>query len=438
MDQTNHEPKDRAPEPLEVGDAATTDDLSKDELQLLEYPISLIAERAPKRKKCPQCGATYANRKALKECPACSVPLALVDLKTIEWTSWTTIDGQRVPQRWLVTGSDQHGLPTGPDNDILVALIESARRAGFKDKHISLRNAYTLLKSVMHTGGTQYERFIRAIPRWATLSFHTEYTLRDPKNREHLERKRGFTLFQEYDVISKEQRTKDTTPTGKRDPIVFGYVTMSDRFYEMLRLGPLKDLDLRFYRALPNPVAKKLYRYLDKKRWYGGYFAIDAKKLLAKLGFEPTAITSYPPNKVRNLLSAALDDLVARGFLTRYDFRKTPTGQKLSVYFAEPGTGPDHPTNPFGLTDEQTAYAQVLAQDIAEVCGSADRNAGFYFKTAAEAVKESRVELVRRALSETRAADVPLGTVQNRSAYFTETYKALRAQLTLPFNKVTS
>jgi len=430
------EDEDTEPETIANGD------MGKDEMTLVEYPISLIAERVPKRKQCNRCKASYPNTRKLKICPSCEKEgteehLALVDLKKIEWTDWKTIDGVKVQQRVVVSGSEEHGLPTGPDNDILIAILEAGRQAGFKGRSISLHNAYAILKRVTHTGGSNYERFIRAIGRWATLSVHTEHTLFD-KQKQRYERRTGFNLVDSYDIITKEQRADPTKPTGKRDAIVYGHITLTERFARMVTEN-VKDLDLKFYRALasaPSPtVTKKLYRYLDKHRWYGGYFAMDAKKLCRKLGFDLEALETYRPAKIRGMLTPALAALKERNFLREHAFRRTTKGQKLVVYFVVAGVGAKD-RRPFGLDEEQLAYAQLLAEDIADVCEQREKNKGFYFKTAGEAIRDGNEHtLVRMCLSETKAAKLEGRIEASASQYFSSCLSEKKRQFNLPFSK---
>ncbi|MFH0924474.1 MAG: hypothetical protein V1872_02390, partial [bacterium] len=61
------------------------DRVSKDEMNLAEYPITFLSRRAPK------------------------------GVKTIEYTNWVTIEGKKKPLKWIVTGSDKYGLPVGGD-----------------------------------------------------------------------------------------------------------------------------------------------------------------------------------------------------------------------------------------------------------------------------------------------------------------------------------
>src|SRR3989304_8535655 len=90
------------------------DIITTEEMNLVEYPISLIAERAPQ------------------------------GVKTIKYEDWVSIDGKRKKLQWIVTGSDEFGLPTGQDQDFFIAIMEVWRGDKKKD------HAFLIL-SIYHT-----------------------------------------------------------------------------------------------------------------------------------------------------------------------------------------------------------------------------------------------------------------------------------------------
>src|SRR3954451_25216901 len=85
-------------EPLQNRDLARRN--GRDEMNLAEFPITLLADRAPK------------------------------DQKTLVFR-----DGE---QTLTVTGSDAYGLPTAADADVIVALIQLTKQANnFTDPTVS-------------------------------------------------------------------------------------------------------------------------------------------------------------------------------------------------------------------------------------------------------------------------------------------------------------
>jgi hypothetical protein len=68
------------------------------------------------------------------------------------------------------------------------------------------------------------------------------------------------------------------------------------------------------------------------------------------------------------------------------------------------------------------------------VLGSPKQNGGFYRVLSLDAFRQDYEDIVREALSLTRAGDVPRGTIGNRSGYFTKILRAKAAdrRLSLP------
>src|SRR5436189_438455 len=88
--------EEKPPETIEDPREALRPAGGRDELNLAEFPITLLSDRVPK------------------------------GCKTLEFEieSRDRQSGQLVPRKLKVTGSDAYGLPTALDDEILVALIQ--------------------------------------------------------------------------------------------------------------------------------------------------------------------------------------------------------------------------------------------------------------------------------------------------------------------------
>jgi hypothetical protein len=372
------------------------DEIVKDEMNLAEFPIALVSHRVP----------MITKPDGTKE-----------PIKTIEWNGWATVNGKRVPKKWMITGSDAYGLPTAVDDDAFMAILAAGSRSGFKSRDISLPSIYSLLKTLTSSdGGNHYNRFKQSLLRLHGLNIYTEYAYKD-KDGDYV-KTNGFHIIEDFQIAERYR------PGDKRRkvPAVFGHIKLSDTVYGWIKNGNLKDLNYTTYQKLPTQLSRRLYRYYDKQRFWGESCIRNVFNLCLKLGFAHSSIEKYSPQKFKDLLTSPLDELVLMGFLTGYEWQRNKQRElMLVVVFAEPGSG-----TPYGLNAEQRAHADILAQDITALCGQAEKNKGFYFKTAALAVKGSYIETVKLALSETQNADVPRGTVVTRSKYFGQRLKALR------------
>jgi hypothetical protein len=73
-----------------------------------------------------------------------------------------------------------------------------------------------------------------------------------------------------------------------------------------------------FYYSLDLPLARRLFRFLDKTMNFKPYnpYAIDVFDLANKLGLAPCQY----PSQLKRPLSVAADELVERGYLANYEF----------------------------------------------------------------------------------------------------------------------
>src|SRR4051812_46723148 len=101
MNTTIPVPRHRLP-PLDLGDA-------RDEMNLAEFPITLLTEHGPRR------------------------------LKTLEHED-TICDprtGQFITRKQTVTGSDKYGLPSAKDEDVILGLLLLTKQANnFTDRTV--------------------------------------------------------------------------------------------------------------------------------------------------------------------------------------------------------------------------------------------------------------------------------------------------------------
>jgi hypothetical protein len=148
--------------------------------------------------------------------------------------------------------------------------------------------------------------------------------------------------------------------------------------------------------------------------------------------------TTTQPDSIGDLLrtSAALSPRAQAAYEAYKRVRATRGGDA-----APPATS--HPLKraaAAGLTDEQVGFARVLEEDMIETLGRPHQNLGYYRVLSLDAFRQGYDDAIRQSLSATRAADVPRGTVANRSAYFTKILRAeaVHRRLTLPIKDATT
>jgi len=364
-------------------ESSLEDQISKDEMNLAEYPITLLSRRAPK------------------------------GIKTIEYTDWVTIEGQKKPLKWIVTGSDKFGLPLGGDQDVYIGIMEVWRECGFKDTVIPIGSIYRMLKKMgLPDDKRNYDRFKSAIDRLTTMSIISENAFWDKEGQCYLSR-RGFHIFDEYQFIEKYRKNEKTVP------IPFGYIRASEFFYQSVKNGYLKDIDLKFYLSLPTPLTKRLYRYLDKKRYRREAFTMQLFKFAKKIGLMAGSLEKYYPSQLKQVLNPAFNDLQDKGFLKNYTYQKTSDGksEKILFVFNQLPQVAYH-------TEDEDHWTKPLIEDILSVTG-ADHSKAWYTKAIRILGPEGSRSFIYLALSLTRDASHQGGIKTTKDQYFISTLKRI-------------
>ena len=118
--------------------------ISKEEMNIAEYPITLLSGTVPK------------------------------GIKKIEYTDWITSGGKQKRLRWVVSGSEDHGLPIGGDQDIYVAIMETWREQGLP----ILMNPVTHSEGIRPAVPIHCGHPVGAKRRWGFLIFYRSLSFR--------------------------------------------------------------------------------------------------------------------------------------------------------------------------------------------------------------------------------------------------------------------
>jgi hypothetical protein len=280
----------------------------REEMNLIEFPIGLLADRVPIN---PETGLEH---------------------NTISFERTVFEDGVAREQRWVVVGQHEYGgLPRGSDLDVFASLMTRWSKANFEGRLISLGSSYRVLLETLgrRPNGEEYARFKKSINRLYGVSFDTYHAIYDPVA------KRRLPDFSFRFLSSKN--LKD--PDGVHD--MRGFVRVTDDFAALMALGYLKFTDTDRLWRLPTTYARRLFQYLDKHRAralreQGGRFEINGYLLLKKLGTLDQTLRCYKPWKIRDVMGTHLDAIKADGYPFEYAWKKDggPGAIMLSVTYA--------------------------------------------------------------------------------------------------------
>lgn len=265
---------------LDLGDG-------RDELNLAEFPLSLISKKATEDEK----------------------------VLVFEDTVFDSATGKIIPRRVTISGSADCGLPSAADEEVLLALIQVSRQQGFKEKKVYF-SRYQLLQILgWEDTGYYYNRIVSALNTWLGVNVKWQNAWRD-YSRQSSWGSRGIVLIQDFELKKRDQMDSSS------------YITWADQLFESFQAGNLKGLDFGLYRALRNSIAKRMFRFLDKRFHQRSTLVFD----LATFAYEKIGMKrSYLLPNIKQQFRSAIRELEETGFLEpmseRQRYRKRRAGE---------------------------------------------------------------------------------------------------------------
>ncbi len=227
----------------------------------------------------------------------CEFPIALLTDYPSEGVKTMVFEDRH--GRLTVSGSDAYGLPTAPDSDVIVGLIQLTKlRNDFTDPTVEFTR-YELLRLLGWPDQKQYyRRLTESLRRWVGVTLYYDGCWWDNRRKRRVSA--SFHILDEV-VLPDEN-----------DPGIESSFTWGKKFFKSCRDGNLKRLDLDTYFSLKSAISKQLYRFLDKRF----YLRPDWTFGLPELAFEHVGMSrNYAVRNIKQKLQPALDELEGIGFL---------------------------------------------------------------------------------------------------------------------------
>lgn len=218
----------------------------------------------------------------------------------------TLSDGTRRQQRWIVRGLSGIGLPTEYDERVMVALMAVTASHGFQTRKVPFSVFQLLSIMGVQDSRRNYQSVENSLERLVGVTIFAEGSFWDNAEKDWVKLKSGFHLIERYWLRYKEE--DEQIRETERSP---GYIVWSEDIWKSMQDGYIKNLDLRLYYSLDSPLARRLYRFLDKRTYYRPEYEIDIFELASRLGMARYEF----PSRVIDKLKPALDELAEVGYL---------------------------------------------------------------------------------------------------------------------------
>lgn len=265
----------------------------KDELNLAEFPIAALSNRVDQ------------------------------DTKTIvfEDTTYDKANGTVIKRSLTITASDAYGLPTAADDEVLLGLIQLTRQQGFLSPKVYF-TPYKLMQILGWPSTTKnYRRMTDALNRWLGVSLFYDNAWRDRRTNQWVDQK--FHFLDNVSVHKPGQKSIDG-PQG------YSFIKWNEVVFRSFQSGNLKALDFQMYKHLQSAIAKRLYRFLDKRFYQRPKLTFDLEKLaFDKLGL-PRSYTDVAQLKRR--LMPGIEELEKALFIKECPPQQRFTKTRVGVW----------------------------------------------------------------------------------------------------------
>jgi hypothetical protein len=325
-------------------------DSYRDELNFAEFPIASLSDSLPS------------------------------DQKTLVFTDEIVDRGrnERVTRKLTITASDEFGLPTAMDDEIMLGLIQLTNEGGFSDRKVHFTR-YQLLKTLdWRMESKSYKRIEQSLKRWLGVTLYYEKAWWSKEEGCWVDE--SFHVLDQVTIFDRERRdrrikVKSEDPIAGQSSFVWNEVV-----FNSFKAGYLKQLDFDLFKQLKSPISKRMYRFLDKRFYNRGRLEFDLKNF----AFEKVGLSkNYHNGELKRHLEGAIKELEGVGFLTVMPkeerfirksrgewsiiIQKAGKGSPLSI---ESGKSPEETSLIGTLTDRgvtRSAAAALVASNSCEL-----------------------------------------------------------------------
>lgn len=322
----------------------------RDEMNLAEFPIALLSDRAPK------------GQKAIK----------------FQDQIYDKLRNEIITRKVIIEGSEEYGLPTAVDDEVVLALLQLSKQSNdFASREVQ----FTRLQLVNTLGwpndGRSYRRIALSLQRIASITLHYENSWWDKKRRTWTTR--TFHIIDNVEI-------NDSRAAGEQQKLFPAYsrIAWNEVIFDSFQAGFLKSLDYALCVSLKLSTSKRIYRFMDKRFYHKSDWTFDLKDF----AYEHIGLSRrYEGNAhlVRKL-QPAIDELTEVNFLETMgeEERYQKNGKTWMIRLVRKRPSPALPRT--SLAEPPIPFAQELVAR------------GVTVSTAAELVRRHPPEMIEAKL----------------------------------------
>jgi hypothetical protein len=212
---------------------AHLNNMGRDEMNLAEFPLATLADRAPRGCKTLVFEDRIFDRSQNGYCI----------------------------RRLTISASDKYGLPTAADDEVILGLVQVSQATDFACRRVRFSRYQLIHLLGWRDEGRSYRRLEQSLKRWLGVTLYYENAWRDNTAKRWVD-----AHFHLLDDLVLYRRPKPGASGGAQvGESALSSFAWNEMVFRSFQAGFVKKLDLDFYRRLKLAAAKRMYRFLDKR-----------------------------------------------------------------------------------------------------------------------------------------------------------------------------
>jgi hypothetical protein len=274
-------------------------------------------------------GQRYRDELNFAEFPIAAVSDTVADnVKTLEFTDEIFDPSTKKPvaRTLIITAADKFGLPTALDDEVLLGLIQLSCVKGFSERKVHF-SRYELIKLLgWRDESKSYRRVEESLYRWAGVTLH--YRKAWWSKEEQCWVNETFHVIDQVTVFDRERIERRRKMAKDSPEKALSSFVWNDTVFQSFQAGYIKSLDFDFYKSLRSAIAKRMFRFLDKRFYHKGRWEFELRAFACEhVGLSK----NYSNSELKRKLMPAVRELERRDFLA-------PLSEGERFVMARPGS----------------------------------------------------------------------------------------------------
>lgn len=223
--------------------------------------------------------------------------------EVFEWKDKNPVG--EVTKRQKFTVNCNYGIPNAFDLDVFNAIMRIyVKKKGSYQKNEVHFTVYELAKELnLALGGSKKKRIKESLIRMSHTNLMFEHTFYIEKER--ITRK--VDLITQFEYYEKQRK-------GRLVNVV--KVVLDESVVNSIDRKYYKLIDFDVYKSLSSGIPRRLYEYLEKKKYRKTKFEIGIRNLAKRVGLK-----THKPSQLKKLFEKANDELQERGIIDKWEYR---------------------------------------------------------------------------------------------------------------------